>query len=82
MASWRRLAGRFAALLEDRGIGMGDRVVLWGENSAEWVAAFYGCMLRGVMAVPLDCIRKCGIRSARCGRREAEVGGRGCHFAA
>ena len=35
-------------------IGMGDRVLLWGENSAEWIAAFYGCMLRGVMAVPLD----------------------------
>ena len=33
---------------------MGDRVLLWGENSAEWVAAFYGCLLRGVMAVPLD----------------------------
>ena len=49
-----RLAGRFAALLEDRGIGVGERVLLWGENSAEWIAAFYGCMLRGVMAVPLD----------------------------
>ncbi|MGA8740201.1 MAG: AMP-binding protein [Terracidiphilus sp.] len=48
------MAGRFAAFLEDRGIGMGDRVLLWGENSAEWVAAFYGCMLRGVIAVPLD----------------------------
>ena len=48
------LAGRFAALLEDRGIVKGDRVLLWGENGAEWVAAFYGCMLRGVMAVPLD----------------------------
>ncbi|MDQ1454091.1 MAG: long-chain acyl-CoA synthetase, partial [Acidobacteriaceae bacterium] len=49
-----RLAGRFAALLVGRGIGLGDRVVLWGENGAEWVAAFYGCMLRGVIAVPLD----------------------------
>jgi long-chain acyl-CoA synthetase len=49
-----RLAGRFAALLEQRGIGSGDRVLLWGENSAEWIAAFYGCMLRGVLAVPLD----------------------------
>jgi long-chain acyl-CoA synthetase len=49
-----RMAGRFAALLEDRGISMGDRVLLWGENGAEWVATFYGCMLRGVMAVPLD----------------------------
>jgi long-chain acyl-CoA synthetase len=49
-----RLAGRFASLLVGRGIGPGDRVVVWAENSAEWVAAFYGCMLRGVIAVPLD----------------------------
>jgi long-subunit acyl-CoA synthetase (AMP-forming)/1-acyl-sn-glycerol-3-phosphate acyltransferase/acyl carrier protein len=49
-----RLAGRFAALLERRGIGPGDRVLLWGENSAEWMATFHGCILRGVLAVPLD----------------------------
>lgn len=49
-----RLAGRFAALLERRGIGSGDRVLLWGENSAEWIATFFGCMMRGVLAVPLD----------------------------
>ncbi len=49
-----RLAGRFAALLAARGLAEGDRVLLWGENSAEWIAAFYGCMLRGVLAVPLD----------------------------
>jgi long-chain acyl-CoA synthetase len=49
-----RLAGRFAALLVARGIEPGDRVLLWGENSAEWIAAFHGCMLRGVLAVPLD----------------------------
>ena len=51
-----RLAGRFAALLEQSGIETGDRVLLWGENSAEWIAAFHGCMLRGVLAVPLDAI--------------------------
>jgi long-chain acyl-CoA synthetase len=49
-----RLAGRFAAFLDERGIGSGDRVLLWGENSAEWIAAFYGMLLRGVIAVPLD----------------------------
>jgi long-chain acyl-CoA synthetase len=49
-----QLAGRFAAGLEHRGIAAGDRVVLWGENSAEWIAAFFGCLLRGVIAVPLD----------------------------
>ena len=48
------LEGRFAALLAQREIGLGDRVLLWGENSAEWIAAFYGCLLRGVLAVPLD----------------------------
>ena len=48
------LAGRFAALLAQRNIGPGDRVLIWAENSAEWIAAFHGCMLRGVLAVPLD----------------------------
>jgi long-chain acyl-CoA synthetase len=48
------LAGRFAALLALRGIGPGDRVLIWAENSAEWIAAFHGCLLRGVLAVPLD----------------------------
>ncbi|MHB1839745.1 MAG: AMP-binding protein [Acidobacteriaceae bacterium] len=48
------LAGRFSRLLADRGIAPGERVLLWGANSAEWVAAFFGCVLRGVVAVPLD----------------------------
>jgi long-chain acyl-CoA synthetase len=49
-----RLAGRFAALLAQRSIGAGDRVLIWAENGAEWIAAFHGCILRGVLAVPLD----------------------------
>jgi long-chain acyl-CoA synthetase len=53
-AELARLAGRFAALLVQRGIEPGDRVLLWAENGAEWIAAFYGCMLRGVLVVPLD----------------------------
>jgi long-chain acyl-CoA synthetase len=48
------LAGRFAAELGRRGITPGERVVLWGENSAEWIGVFFGCLLRGVIAVPLD----------------------------
>jgi long-chain acyl-CoA synthetase len=48
------LAGRFAALLSDRGIGKGDRVLIWAPNSAEWMGAFFGCVLRGVVPVPLD----------------------------
>jgi long-chain acyl-CoA synthetase len=49
-----QLAGRFSAELIRRNIGPGERVVLWGENSAEWVGVFFGCLLRGVLAVPLD----------------------------
>src|SRR5277367_773803 len=48
------LAGRFAAELTRREIGVGERVVLWGQNSVEWVGAFFGCVIRGVIAVPLD----------------------------
>jgi long-chain acyl-CoA synthetase len=49
-----RLAGRFASLLQQQGVGAAERVLLWGENSAEWIAAFHGCLLRGVLVVPLD----------------------------
>src|ERR1700744_4953094 len=48
------LAGRFAALLAAHHVEPGDRVLIWGENSAEWIAAFHGCILRGALAVPLD----------------------------
>jgi long-chain acyl-CoA synthetase len=48
------MAFRFCRELEVRGIGKGDRVMLWGENCAEWVAAFFGCALRGVVVVPMD----------------------------
>ncbi|MGF7181911.1 AMP-binding protein [Tunturiibacter psychrotolerans] len=48
------LAGRFAALLATYNLQPGDRLILWAQNSAEWVAAFHACILRGVIAVPLD----------------------------
>jgi long-chain acyl-CoA synthetase len=48
------MARTFAANLSRRGIIKGDRVMLWGENSAEWVAAFFGCVLSGVIVVPMD----------------------------
>lgn len=44
----------FTRLLHDSGLSKGDRIMLWGENSAEWVAAFLGCALSGVIAVPMD----------------------------
>ncbi len=49
-----RAARNFAARLEQAGIGKGDRVVLWSENRPEWVAAFWGCLLKGVAVAPID----------------------------
>ena len=55
--SYRRLweeSGRMASLLQSRGLKKGDRVVVWGPNSPQWVIIFFGCIRAGVVAVPLD----------------------------
>ena len=47
-------AYRFARELNARQIRKGDRVMIWGPNSAGWVSVFLGCAHRGVIAVPMD----------------------------
>src|SRR4029079_3265002 len=32
----------------------GDKVVFWSENRPEWIVAFWGCLLRGIVVVPID----------------------------
>lgn len=49
-----QMAFQFGYELEMREISKGERVMLWGENSAEWVGAFFGCVMRGVVVVPMD----------------------------
>jgi long-chain acyl-CoA synthetase len=49
-----REAHDFASELKTRGVVRGDRVLLTGENSPEWAAAFWGCCLVGAVVVPLD----------------------------
>jgi len=80
------LAFRFAKELDSRGIEKGERVLLWGENCAEWVAAFLGCAAVGVVAVPMDdaatddfarrVAREVGPRLTVCSRKhdESEIG--------
>jgi long-chain acyl-CoA synthetase len=46
----RATAGRFAAA----GLRPGDKVLLWGENSAEWLATFWGALVGGFIVVPVD----------------------------
>lgn len=45
---------QFARELESRNVGHGDRIVICSGNSPEWIVAFYGAILRGVIVVPLD----------------------------
>jgi long-chain acyl-CoA synthetase len=55
--SWsrlRRVAFRVARELEARGVDRGERVVLRAPAGPEWVAGFWGCLLRGAIVVPLD----------------------------
>ena len=49
-----RAARAFAERLSRSGIAEGDKVLLWGENRPEWIAAFWGCLLIGAVVVPID----------------------------
>jgi long-chain acyl-CoA synthetase len=49
-----RAARGCAARLSAAGFTKGDKVVFWGENRPEWVAAYWGCLLSGIIAVPID----------------------------
>lgn len=45
-----------AAELRARGVGPGDRVALMARNSAEFVAAWFGCALAGATVVPIPTV--------------------------
>jgi long-chain acyl-CoA synthetase len=47
-------AAEFAIRLKSCDVRTGDRVLLWAPNSAEWLIAFWGILLRGAVAVPMD----------------------------
>ncbi len=54
--SYRQLEGeafRIAVFLRREGVAAGDRVAIAAEISAEWMAAYLGCLLAGGVAVPL-----------------------------
>ncbi len=47
-------ANRTSSYLASHGVSRGDRVVFFGPNRPEWVAAFFGAQLLGAVVVPLD----------------------------
>ena len=49
-----RAARGFAATLAAAGLTKGDKVVFWGENRPEWVVCYWGCLISGIVVVPID----------------------------
>ena len=55
--TYAELAGAaraFAARLRAAGVEKTHAIALWGENRPEWIAALWGALLEGVVAVPVD----------------------------
>ncbi|WP_136715679.1 long-chain-fatty-acid--CoA ligase [Halorientalis salina] len=50
---WER-TGQFAAALDERGIGEGDRVGIYLPNLPQFVTAFYGTLRAGGIVVPMN----------------------------
>ncbi|MGH9256118.1 MAG: AMP-binding protein [Vicinamibacterales bacterium] len=44
----------FAARLAAAERRKGDKVVFWGENRPEWIACYWGCLIAGIIVVPID----------------------------
>src|SRR5688572_13663498 len=47
-------ARAFSTRLTAAGLAPGDKLVIWGENRGEWIAALWGALLARVVAVPVD----------------------------
>ena len=49
-----RASRGFAARLRAAGVARNHKVLLWGENRPEWIVAYWGVILSGAVAVPID----------------------------
>jgi long-chain acyl-CoA synthetase len=74
---------QLSAELKSLGINRGDRILLWGDDCAEWVISFFACVLCGAVVVPMDRIAASGFvqrvchhvkpRLCICSRGQAQV---------
>jgi long-chain acyl-CoA synthetase len=63
----------FTLQLTDQGLAKGDTVVFYGENRPEWVVAFWGCVLAGVVVVPVDYRASADLLQRICGIAKAKL---------
>ncbi|MDM7996913.1 MAG: AMP-binding protein [Acidobacteriota bacterium] len=47
-------ASRLSVELKKRGVAHGDRILLWGDDCAEWVVSFFASVLCGAVVIPMD----------------------------
>ena len=47
-------ARAFASRLRQADVTAGDKILIWSENRPEWIVALWGCLLEGVVLVPID----------------------------
>src|SRR5579872_2897406 len=55
--SYRALQARargFAGYLQQQKIAQGERIIIWSASRADWMAAYLGALLLGIVVVPLD----------------------------
>ena len=55
--SYRALQERargFAGYLQQQKIAQGERIIIWSASRSDWMAAYLGALLLGIVVVPLD----------------------------
>ena len=67
------LALKMANLLEQNGVEPGDRVLIWGPNSSWWGVAYWGIIIRGAVAVPVDFMSDLARAESICGLTRAKI---------
>tara|TARA_Y100000310_G_C20691737_1_gene822731 strand:- start:2008 stop:4359 length:2352 start_codon:yes stop_codon:yes gene_type:complete len=46
--------GKTMAFLQEKGAKKGDKIIIVGMNSIEWVVVYFSCIFSGITVVPLD----------------------------
>jgi long-chain acyl-CoA synthetase len=67
------LSLKMANLLAQKGVVPGDRVLIWGPNSSWWGVAYWGTIILGGIAVPVDFMSDLGRADSICKLTDARV---------